>query len=84
MAIKKLDITEVVEQEAELYHLCVAKYSDLEDKKRTIKILLRSDSTLDANKAFKAYLDTAGIVQPEITGVTLSSVVDSFDLIHTK
>lgn len=82
--IKVLDIYEVIEREAEHYHLCVAKYTDADDKKRTVKILLRSNSVAEANKLFKSYLDGGGYMAAEITAITLSPVVDSFEVSAEK
>lgn len=83
MAIKKLDIVEVVqnEDESEFYHLCVARYLTVDDKRANVKVLFQTNTVAEANKLFNAYLFEHGYTGAEVTGVTKSQVVDCVTVI---
>lgn len=81
MAIKKLDIVEVVQdlaQEVGVYHLCVARYLTVDDKRANVKVLFQTNTVAEANKLFNTYLFDHGYTGAEVTGVTKSQVVDCF------
>lgn len=86
MAIKKLDIVEVVqnEDESEFYHLCVARYLTVDDKRANVKVLFQTNTVAEANKLFNAYLFEHGYTGAEVTGVTKSQVVDCFQVQATN
>jgi hypothetical protein len=81
LAVKKVDVDAIVHNEQEgFWHLCKAKYSDIEDKKHTYVALVEAKDVTVANKVFTNRLEESGISQPETQSVVLtriSEVVES-------
>jgi hypothetical protein len=77
LAVKRVEVDAIVHNEEEgFWHLCKAKYSDMDDKKQTYTALIEAKDVTVANKMFTNRLEESGIEQPETQSVILTRVVE--------
>jgi len=77
LAIKKMELDALIpDDEKDLWHLCKAKFVNMDDKKQTYVSLICAATVWEANRTFLSKLEESGIVQPEVQSVVLTKIVE--------